>query len=182
VGTLLDAYQRLILGEGPRGPVNSGVPELVLAGRATVQSQEWLHRIERPPLKNMVRHIGYVEPVRYRELYEGARLLVQPSFEEGFGIPVLEAMTLGVPVIASSGGALPEVLGDAGLLFDPESPAGLGDAIARILDDEACAAECVRRGVARSREFRWDLTARCVYDAYRRAVECRSRRTRPRRP
>jgi len=114
-----------------------------------------------------------VHPENRRELYEGARLLVQPSLEEGFGMPVLEAMTAGVPVVAADRGALPEVLGDAGLLVDPNRPDRIADAIVQILNDDALAAACVSRGLARSREFRWDRTARGVYTAYMKAIENR---------
>ena len=71
---------------------------------------------------------------------------MQPSFDEGFGIPVLEAMTLGVPVVAADRGALPEVLGDAGRLVDPDSPAAIAAAIERLVDDPALAASCVAKG------------------------------------
>ena len=99
---------------------------LVLAGQATDEARPWLERLARPPLAGRVRHIGYVDPSNRQALYSGARLLVMPSFDEGFGIPVLEAMTLGVPVVASNRGALPEVLGDAGPLVDPDNPDGNG--------------------------------------------------------
>jgi glycosyltransferase involved in cell wall biosynthesis len=164
VGGLLDAYQVLLERGIP-------VPELRLAGTATAAAAEWLERIERAPLKGIVRHLGYVQPVDTRQLYEGARALVMPSFEEGFGIPVLEAMTLGVPVVAARRGSLPEVLGDAGLLVDPTNPAEIADAIARILSDRESAAECAARGIARSAQFRWETTARRVYDTYREAIE-----------
>src|SRR5207237_297032 len=88
VGTLLDVYERLSAHRG------AAMPPLILAGRAVPESREWLDRIARPPLKAVVRHLGYVDPSKRRELYEGARLLVQPSHEEGFGLPVLEAMAL----------------------------------------------------------------------------------------
>jgi glycosyltransferase involved in cell wall biosynthesis len=114
-----------------------------------------------------------VEPENRRELYEGARLLVQPSFEEGFGMPVLEAMTTGVPVVAADRGALPEVLGDAGLLVDPNRPDRIADAIVQMLSDDGFAAACVDRGLTRSRAFRWDRTARSVYAAYTKAIENR---------
>jgi glycosyltransferase involved in cell wall biosynthesis len=169
VGGLLDAYERLA-----SQTRRSGVPDLVLAGRATEMAREWLDRIARPPFAGRVRHVGYVDPVNRRALYEGARLLVQPSFDEGFGIPVLEAMTLGVPVVASNRGALPEVLSDAGLLVDPEDVDGMAGAIERMIDDEPFAAACAAKGVLRSRAFTWELTARRVFDAYQQAIDDRA--------
>jgi glycosyltransferase involved in cell wall biosynthesis len=120
VGALLDAYELLLSQQV------SALPKLVLAGKATEQARPWLDRISKAPLKDFVNHIGYVEPAKRRSLFEDARLLVQPSYEEGFGIPVLEAMTVGVPVVASNRGALPEVLGDAGELVDPDRPDQMG--------------------------------------------------------
>ena len=181
---LLDAYERLIgsperlalPSDGARG-FQPSVPELVLAGKATEDARVWLDRLERPPLKGVVRYIGYVDPDKRRALYDGARLLVQPSFDEGFGMPVLEAMSLGVPVVAANRGSLPEVVGDAGPLVDPEQPADIANAIAHVLFDDAYAATCVSRGLIRARAFRWDQTARRVFDAYRRAIERRAQRT-----
>ena len=171
VGGLLDAYETLITA----GP-GSSCPDLVLAGKVTDSALEWLKRIERAPLKGHVRQIGYVDPTRTRALYEGARLLVLPSFEEGFGIPVLEAMTAGVPVVASRRGSLPEVLGDAGLLVDPDRPDDIAAAMARVLDDAAFAEACAAKGLTRSRAYRWDRTAERVHDAYRDAVEAHAHR------
>ena len=177
VGGLLDAYERLVTDpsfraqwerDGEDGRLH--VPELVLAGKATAQAQPWLDRIRRPPLAGLVRHVGYVEPERRRELYEGASVLVQPSFEEGFGFPVLEAMTVGVPVVAADRGALPEVLGDAGILVEPDDPDGLASAIKRMLNDEATAAASASKGVLRSLQFDWHRSALGVYAAYERAV------------
>jgi glycosyltransferase involved in cell wall biosynthesis len=174
VGTLLDAYERLLSTPFNQRPA---IPELVLAGKDTLESQAWLERIGRPPLAGRVRHIGYVDPADRRALYEGACLLVQPSFEEGFGIPVLEAMAAGVPVVAANRGALPEVLGDAGVLVDAQDPAGMTAAMARVLDDEAFASACAAKGGERARQFKWSETAGRVYDVYRRAIERRIRKT-----
>ena len=176
VGGLLDAYERLLVARRlePSDPARH-VPELVLAGKATADAQPSLERISRPPLLGKVRYIGYVDARDRRALYEGARLLVQPSFDEGFGMSVLEAMSLGVPVVASNRGSLPEVLGGAGALIDPDQPADLARAIARVLDDEAFAAACVEQGLARARAFRWDETARRVYETYREAISRRAR-------
>jgi glycosyltransferase involved in cell wall biosynthesis len=164
ISGLLDAYQEIV-------ERRIAVPELRLAGSATPAAVPWLARLNRAPLKGVVRHVGYVNPADTRRLYEGARLLVLPSFEEGFGIPVLEAMTLGVPVVAARRGSLPEVLGDAGLLVDPEQPRAIADAIVKLLTDASFASACAERGIARSTQFRWDLTARRVLDTYRQAVE-----------
>jgi len=97
-------------------------------------------------------------------------MLVMPSFDEGFGLPVLEAMTLGVPVVASNRGSLPEVLGDAGPLVNPDEPEEIAGAMARVLDDEAYRSVCASKGVLRARQFNWPHTARLVYDVYRQAA------------
>jgi glycosyltransferase involved in cell wall biosynthesis len=173
VGGLLDAYEQLLTGPAEAGHDRSDVPELVIAGKATDESRPWLDRLSHPPLRGRARHVGYVDPAKRRALYEGARVLVQPSFEEGFGIPVLEAMTLGVPVVAANRGALPDVLGDAGPLVDPDRPAEIASAIARLLADPGYAAACATKGLARARECRWDRTARQVYDVYQHAIEHR---------
>ncbi len=182
VGALLDAYERLIASieiSGDRPP--SRIPPLVLAGRATADAQTWLDRIGKPPLLGAVRHVGYVDANDRRALYEGARVLVQPSLDEGFGMTVLEAMSVGVPVIAADRGSLPEVIGGAGLLVDPEKPADIAHAIGRLLDEDGLAAAFAERGIARAREFNWNETADRVFDTYAAAMERRrargSRRT-----
>jgi glycosyltransferase involved in cell wall biosynthesis len=168
VGTLLDAYERLL--------ARRATPELVLAGQATAESRPWLDRIGRAPLAGRVRHIGYVDPSARRALFEGARVLIQPSFEEGFGLPVLEAMTIGAPVVAADRGALPEVLGDAGLLVDPLQADAVASGLERMLDDTAFAASCAARGTERAREFRWSDTAARVYRVYQLAIDRRAER------
>ncbi len=181
VGALLDAYERLLNGRAARTGAEypdgkraaRPLPELVLAGKATAAARAWLDRIERPPLLGVVRHLGYVDADDRRALYEGARLLVLPSFDEGFGLPLLEAMTIGVPVVAANRGALPEVAGGAAPLINPDDPAELAAAIERLLTDDAFAAACAAKGLARAREFRWDATARRVHDVYREAIEHR---------
>jgi glycosyltransferase involved in cell wall biosynthesis len=179
VAGLLDAYERLLesAGAGSRGAClggdrrkHNGVPELVLAGHAPQNARPCLDRLTRAPLQGVVRHVGYVDPDRRHQLYEGARLLVQPSFEEGFGFPVLEAMTMGVPVVAANRGALPEVLGDAGLLVDPTDPDAMASAISRMLSDETLATSCAARGALRARQFDWSNTAQQVHAAYQLAI------------
>jgi glycosyltransferase involved in cell wall biosynthesis len=166
VGGLLEAYERIVRRR-------AGFPPLVLAGKAGLEAKPWLARLGQAPLAGRVRHIGYVNPADRRRLYDGAALLVQPSFEEGFGLPVLEAMTVGLPVVAANRGALPEVLGDAGLLVEPEDPDALADAIERMVDDEPLRRRARTMGIARADTFSWERTARCVYDVYLKAVERR---------
>lgn len=178
IGGLLDAYARLLALEENEAPGRAPIPDLVLAGRATDAAAPWLDRIARAPLVGRVRHIGYVDQREKRGVYEGARLLVQPSFEEGFGLTVLEAMTIGVPVVAANRGSLPEVLGDAGPLVDPESPADIAHAIDALLGDAGYAERCAARGRERARTYTWAETARRVYATYQLAIERRARRTR----
>ena len=100
-------------------------------------------------------------------------MLIQPSFEEGFGMTVLEAMAVGVPVVAANRGALPDVLGEAGILVDPDEPAQIAVAIERVLDDDALASALSAKGVLRAGQFSWTTTAERVYLAYQRAIEHR---------
>lgn len=173
VAGLLDAWERLLSGPNEAGHYRD-LPELVLAGRATDEAKPWLNRINRAPLQGHVRHIGYVNAGDRRALYEGARLLVQPSFDEGFGMTVLEAMTLGVPVVAADRGSLPEVLGGAGVLVNPDQPADVAGGIARVLDDAGLGAACAAKGIARAAAFRWEDTAHRVFEMYRQAIERRA--------
>lgn len=169
VGALVGAYAQLVA-QRARG---THTPRLVLAGRVGEGSAEWLDRLKTPPLAGRVDLPGYVAPEDRRALMAGAAVLVMPSFMEGFGIPALEAMTLGVPVIVSNRGALPEVVGDAGLIFDPADPAALTTALGRVLDDAELRRGMSARGVARAKAYSWDRTAAHTRDAWRLAVEHR---------
>ena len=169
VAGLLAAYTRLAAGR-------TRVPDLVLAGGDAPDGAgaEWLRALDDPPLAGRVRRTGYVDAAMLRSLYAAACALVLPSLDEGFGLPALEAMTLGVPVVASDRGALPEVVGEAGLLVDPTDPAALEDALGRILDEPELAARCAERGLAQARKFDWRRSARALRAAYRQAIETRA--------
>lgn len=169
VGVLLDAYARLLA----RLP---GAPDLVLAGRATAPASELLASIARAPLAGRARHIGYVSGDERQQLYRDAALLVMPSLDEGFGLPALEAMTIGVPVIAANRGALPEVVGDAGLLVDALDPEAIAAAMHRVLTNPALANSCVHRGIQQSQRFSWETSAGRLLEAYRTAIERRRAR------
>lgn len=103
-------------------------------------------------------------------LYRSATALVYPSLYEGFGLPVLEAMASGTPVIASRAASIPEVLGDAGILVDPEDVRAWTDAIVRVVNDEHLRRSMTAAGIARAGEFTWARTARITLDVYRKAA------------
>jgi glycosyltransferase involved in cell wall biosynthesis len=169
VGALLDAYARLLENV-------PGAPDLVLAGAAPPSAAPWLEALTRPPLAGRARHIGYVPAERREAVYHGALALVMPSLTEGFGFPVLEAMTAGVPVLAADRGSLPELVGEAGLLFDPESSDALAATLERAVCDRDWPREAARRGLERAGRYRWDAAAEALAAVYRRAVETRQRR------
>jgi glycosyltransferase involved in cell wall biosynthesis len=175
IGILLDAYARLL---------NCGVspPRLVLAGRATPAASEWLTRITMAPLAGHVTHAGYVRNDEREALYRSARLLVMPSLDEGFGLPALEAMSAGIPVIVSTRGSLPEVVGGAGALVDPDDAAALADAIARGFQDEAWAVRAAQAGLERAQGFSWIDSAETLRRAYTDAVQRRRNRAQARWP
>ena len=104
-------------------------------------------------------------------LLRGADLVAYPSLYEGFGLPVVEAMARGVPVLASITPAVAETAGDAALLVDPEDVAAIAEGLARALTDRSLRDELVAKGTARAARFSWEATARATLDAYRDAME-----------
>jgi glycosyltransferase involved in cell wall biosynthesis len=163
LGALLDAWEDLI-GRGV------ALPLLRIAGGTRPGSEDWVARMSRPPLRDFVDYVGYVRADARPALYEGAKLVVLPSHHEGFGLPVLEAMALGVPVVASTAGALPEVLGDAAILVGPNDRRALADAIQRVLTIPALSDDLRRRGLARARQFSWTDAAHTLREAYSRML------------
>jgi glycosyltransferase involved in cell wall biosynthesis len=111
--------------------------------------------------------LGSVSEARLQALYRDATALIYPSLYEGFGLPVLEAMAHGTPVIASHAASIPEVLGDAGLLLDPLDPAAWTEAVVKVVNDEPLRARMRAAGRARAATFTWERTARTTLDVYR---------------
>ncbi len=170
VGTLLRAYAELLA----RQP---DAPSLVLAGGLTPACASILDELARPPLAGRARHVGYVSGAVRERLYREAAMVVLPSLDEGFGLPALEAMTIGVPVVVSSRGALPEVVGAAGVIVDPDDVAGMASAMHRILSEPGLARRCSEQGIVEARRFSWDTSAARLMEAYGAAVERRRSRS-----
>jgi glycosyltransferase involved in cell wall biosynthesis len=167
ISGLLDAYLRL----RERRP---DAPPLVMAGRARAAVRGDLERVETAPLAGHVSVLGYVSDEDRQRLYREACMLVLPSLEEGFGLPVLEAMACGVPVVISDRGSLPEVAGAAASPVDPADPDALAREMTRLLAP-VDAREAAAQGLARAALYSWDRCAASARDAYQAAVEHRRR-------
>lgn len=113
-----------------------------------------------------VRFLGRVSDDVLHALVSNAEFLLAPSLDEGFGLPALEAMSLGVPVVASTGGALPELVGEAGLLVDPIDPESIRVAIDRLAEDAQLRGELRQRGLLRASSYTWSRTARETLAVY----------------
>jgi glycosyltransferase involved in cell wall biosynthesis len=123
--------------------------------------------VHRHKLHKFVRFFGFVSDQTLAALYRLADVFVFPSLYEGFGLPPLEAMASGTPVITSNVSSLPEVAGDAALMIDPYEPAAIADAMRRVLTDAALRADLRARGLARARGFSWERSIRRVHEIYR---------------
>lgn len=102
---------------------------------------------------------GYVDDYTRQVLLKGALVYVQPSITEGFGLPVLEAMVAGIPVVCSNGGALAEVVSDAGVVFEPTDTDGIKSCLERVIGDEKLRKDMIRKGRERAKKFRWEKAA-----------------------
>jgi glycosyltransferase involved in cell wall biosynthesis len=159
IPVLLDAYESVRSALGAR---------LVLAGALEFGGGEVLERVRRGA--EGVTYLGRVSDEELAALYQGALAFVYPSQDEGFGLPVLEAMASRVPVITTTGGALPEAVGDAGLLVTPGSVPELAQAMRRMVGDAALRESFIGRGLARVAEHSWSRTAQQTLDLYEKAA------------
>jgi glycosyltransferase involved in cell wall biosynthesis len=145
-------------------------PVLVLAGYPTAHEAELRARAASEGLDADVRFPAWLSAEELEGLWALAQAFVFPSLYEGFGLPVLEAMARGVPVACSNASSLPEVAGDAALLFDPHDEAAIAGALRRLLDEATLREQLRVRGLARAAEFTWQRTARLTLESYRRAL------------
>jgi glycosyltransferase involved in cell wall biosynthesis len=159
---LVRAYSAL---RGGRG--RSNLPQLVLVGKQAWLYGDTLTAIEEEGLGASVVLTGYVSEGDLPALYTGALCFAYPSFYEGFGLPPLEAMSCGAPVLTGNLTSLPEVVGDAALTVDPFDTGALAESLARLIDDDALRADLRERGLTRARRFDWRETARMTLQVYR---------------
>ena len=122
-------------------------------------------------LADHVQVLGRVSDERVRELLWGATALVYPSLYEGFGLPALEAMACGTPVVCSAAGSLGEVVGDAAIIVDPLSTESIADGIKRVASLGVCRDELVRKSIDRASRFSWRMTATQTVDIYRQILQ-----------
>jgi glycosyltransferase involved in cell wall biosynthesis len=143
LGTLIDAFERLDDYDG----------KLVIVGKVGWKSESIVPRLRGP----RILHLDYLKPAQLATVYAGAEAFVFPSIYEGFGFPLLEAMTHGVPSIAARSSSLPEIGGEAALYFEPRDTDALTAHLRRVLTDRALREDLAARGRKRAAQFRWDV-------------------------
>lgn len=151
---------------------STGLPhDLVLCGPWGWRYQPVVDALRSSPMRDRIRHAGYVPAADLPGLYAGADLLAYPSLDEGFGFPIIEAMSMGTPVITSDRAAPPEVAAGAAVTVSPDDEGAIAVAIERVLTDHDLATDISSRGRERAAEFTWERAAAGTVDVYRRALE-----------
>ena len=163
---LIEAYSSL-----RQARPDLSLPQLVLAGRRGWLEKEIFQAAKLSDLKKDILFIGYVPADELPALYSGSLCFVYPSYFEGFGLPVLEAMQCGAPVIAGNRTSLPEVVGEAGVLIDPFDTKAIAGALLQLIEKPDYRAELRVKGLTRAKGFSWERTAKLTLEAYARAAE-----------
>lgn len=145
--------------------------KLVIIGDEISRYQGLRRAVHQHKLHKHVRFLGFVAPATLAVLYRLASAFVFPSLYEGFGLPPLEAMYLGTPVVTSNVSSLPEVVGDAAVLVDPYSAASIAEGMRRAITDQALRATLRERGMARAREFSWARSVDRIHAVYVEVLE-----------
>ncbi len=150
-----------------------GVPyQLVIVGERTPYCEILQQKVKELSLENDVVFTGYVNILGLNLLYNTASLFVYPSIYEGFGIPPLEAMKCGTPVVAANTSSIPEVTGDAAKLFEINNKKALSDAMYKVISDEDYWNELSKKGKIRANQFSWAKTASETWNVYNKVVSC----------
>ncbi len=161
VGRLIQAMEKL----------KDEIPHhLVFAGGVWWGADEILRQVRESPISDRIHYLGYVSDNQLHALYQMAKVFVFVSLFEGFGLPVVEALASGCPVVTSNISSLPEIAGDAALCVDPYSVKDIAEAIREVCMDDALAGRLRERGRRRGKAFCWNECARRVVDIYRRVV------------
>jgi glycosyltransferase involved in cell wall biosynthesis len=163
---------RLIRACALRRKSGTADPQLVIVRKPDFGAQQMIEQARHPSHDTTVRWIGLLPEQDLPAFYGAAAAFAYPSLFEGFGLPILEAMACGTPVIASTRASMPELVGDAGLLVDPEDVEALAAAVARVLLDRVLADDLGQRGLERSRQYSWEKTAERTLTVYRAAAIC----------
>ncbi len=140
--------------------------KLLLAGSLGFDSEAARARIERSSRKRDIQVLGFVSDSQLEELYQRASILAFPSLDEGFGMPILDAMARGVPVLTSNVSAMPEVAGDAALLVDPTDVNAIADGLSRLALNSDLRDALVQAGFARAKEFTWEKSVEATWSVY----------------
>lgn len=157
---MIEAYARIA--------VDTDAPLLIGGGKGWLYD-EIFAKAEALNLGDRVRFVGYIDAADQALWYAAASVFAFPSLYEGFGMPPLEAMACGTPVVTSNTSSLPEVVGDAGLTVDPRNPDELGAALLRLLNNQSLRAELRERGLRQAQRFSWRETAERTLAAYQAA-------------
>jgi glycosyltransferase involved in cell wall biosynthesis len=161
---LIDSYARLLASRG-----EERLPKLVLVGKKAWLFGETLRAVEDRGLANNIIFTGYVPESDLPALYSDALCFVYPSYFEGFGLPPLEAMQCGTPVITGNRTSLPEVVGDAAIMVDPFNVEEIGAALSRLIDSSELRLTLRAKGLDHARKFSWRETAKLTLIVYEKA-------------
>lgn len=161
LGRLLEAFAKL----------EKEFPELKLVkagdfGRSEKYRRGTMRKLESLGITRQVIFVEHIPDLELAHYYSSAALLAYPSLYEGFGLPPLEAMACGCPVVTSNTSSLPEVVGDAGILVNPYDTDSLAQAMRKVLSDDKLREDMIRKGLKRSKEFSWEKTARQTQEVY----------------
>ena len=167
ISELLSAWRRL-------SPKLRTLYPLVLAGGAGWLNEQLRADIDNGIAEGWLRHLGFVNEEVLPALYAGARVFVYPSIYEGFGLPPLEAMASGTPVVVASHSCLPEVCGDGARYVDPEDPHEMLSCLSNSLSDEDWQMEAAQRGLMRARSYTWDRCVEETVAVYRKVANSKS--------
>jgi glycosyltransferase involved in cell wall biosynthesis len=157
------------------GEIMDQIPhDLVLVGQKGWNWEPIFQEMERPNLKQRVHWIGYIPDQERVYFYNAADLLAYPSWYEGFGMPLLEAMQCGCPVITSNSSAMPEVVGDAGLFIDPAQEESLKEAVLRLIREPGLAEKMKIAGLEQAKKFSWEKSARITLEVFEKVASAYS--------